>query len=57
MKIAADRGHTTSQTMVGDYYFEGSYIRLNYQEALRYYKMAAEKGDEEALYQLGRVGS
>jgi len=51
----AERGHKSSQRMVGLYYLNGWVGSQNEKEAARWLKMAAEKGDAEAQSALAKL--
>lgn len=40
------------QSSLGDFYYRGKNIEINYDEAFKYYKEAAEKGYSHAQYML-----
>lgn len=48
-------GDTESQCEMGAYYADQSGSHLDYQEAIRWYEAAAEKGTERALFEIGRI--
>jgi len=59
-KMAAEKGHVSSQLNLGVIYNQGIGVKLDYKEAAKWYQKAAEKGNSKAqlnlgiLYDLGR---
>ena len=51
----ADSGYLDSQLRVGQMYTRGIHTEGNFPEGLRYLKMAAEKGSEQAISELAMV--
>src|SRR5262245_2288259 len=49
----ADSGDPAAQTNIGFLHWEGKGVSLNYEEAVRWYKMAAVQGYPDALFNLG----
>ncbi|MCG8490077.1 MAG: sel1 repeat family protein, partial [Sneathiellales bacterium] len=45
--------HTPSMNYMGGLYEQGRYVRRDYNEAFRYYKMSADRGSSEAIYKVG----
>ncbi len=52
-KKATDYGHIHSIYEVGSYYSNGGDVQIDEAEALKWFTIAAEKGDREAQYKLG----
>ena len=46
-----------SQDMLGDIYYRGKGVPVDYTEAIKWYSMAAEQDIESSLYQLGQIYS
>ena len=44
-KILAENGNLDAQNKLGNMYFYGDIVERNYDEALKWYKMSAEKGN------------
>eukprot|EP00005_Dracoamoeba_jomungandri_P003058 CAMPEP_0174261292 /NCGR_PEP_ID=MMETSP0439-20130205/11347_1 /TAXON_ID=0 /ORGANISM="Stereomyxa ramosa, Strain Chinc5" /LENGTH=345 /DNA_ID=CAMNT_0015345747 /DNA_START=14 /DNA_END=1051 /DNA_ORIENTATION=- len=54
-RAAALRGHVLAQIGVAKFYQKGTeHFPANHREAFRFFKMAADLGNEEALYELGK---
>lgn len=51
----AKEGYATSQRFVGWLYFRGEGVNKDYDQALLWFKKAAEKHDIEAMFGVGRV--
>ncbi len=51
----AEKGHVGSQVILGDSYFTGDGIDLNYEQAFVWYKKAAETGDDSAQFSLAEA--
>ncbi len=49
---AAKMGHTWSQVNLGNYFAAGKGIAADFQEAEKWYRLAANKGDSSAAYNL-----
>lgn len=49
--------HGLSQDMLGDIYYVGKGVPVDYTEAIKWYSMAAEQDIESSLYQLGQIHS
>ena len=49
--------HALSQDMLGDIYYFGKGVPVDYTEAIKWYSMAAEQDIESSLYQLGQIHS
>ncbi len=49
----AERGHDTSQYIVGLMYVQGLGVDLNYDMAFKWFKLAAEQGETQAQTHLG----
>lgn len=53
----ATRGDLSSCCEMGDYYAEENTRHMDYIEALKWYKMAANSGSDRAIFELGRLYS
>lgn len=51
---AAKKGSTYAQIMIGQHYEDGIVVKEDYQQALYWYKRAADAGDAEGLYYMSR---
>lgn len=51
---AAKKGSTHAQIMIGQHYEDGIVVKEDYQQALYWYKRAADAGDAEGLYYMSR---
>ena len=51
-KILAENGNTNAQNILGNMYFDGDGVERNYKESFKWYKMAADQGDDEAIQAL-----
>lgn len=47
--------HALSQDMLGNIYYVGKGVPVDYKEAIKWYSMAAEQDIESSLYQLGQI--
>jgi hypothetical protein len=54
-KIKAYRGDVDAQIKLGDMYYKGSDVERDYNEAVKWYKEAAEDGNADAMYKLGNL--
>ncbi len=51
---AADQGHVAAQRSIGDWHGDDRQIsKKNVAKSIKYFEMAAQKGDKESLYRLG----
>ncbi len=50
----AAKGNVDSLRKLGEMYLDGKGVPVQYENAIRYYRTAAEHGDADSLYQLGR---
>ncbi len=48
--MASEQGNTEAQYWLGTYYFQGKGVPQNFVEALRWYRKAAEEGDNASYY-------
>lgn len=46
---------TETQCEIGDKYYHGDGVPLNYKEAVKWYQLAADQGDAEGQGNLGRM--
>ena len=53
IKPLADKGVAYAQARLGDLYRCGAWVKQDYKEAIRYYKLSAEQGDTDGLFSLG----
>jgi Sel1 repeat len=53
-RMAADRGHVQAQVSVGNLYGNGIGVLKDYAEALRWYRKAADQGNDEAQDNVAR---
>ena len=51
-KEVADRGNLKAQLLVGNLYEEGKGVKKNLTEAYKYYRLAAEKDDRDAVHKM-----
>jgi TPR repeat protein len=54
-KESATAGEVDAQLAVADAYFSGSGVKVDHKEARRWYEMAADKKDPQALRKLGQM--
>lgn len=52
-KLAASRGLSDAQAVLGDMYLEGQGIQKSYKEAIKWYKLAAQQKDADSNHNLG----
>ena len=50
--MASEQGNTEAQYWLGTYYFQGKGVPQNFVEALRWYRKAAEEGDNASCYRI-----
>lgn len=55
IQIAADQGVSEAQNNLGDKYYWGKGVKQSFPEALIHYRKAAEKGNIEAMAQIGHM--
>lgn len=48
-KEAADRGHGKGMTMVGKFYCDGTYVKQDYAEAMKWFEASLSSEDTEAV--------
>lgn len=53
IRAAADAGYAPAQHQIGYFYFHGTDVEENLQEATRYFKLAADQGDPNGEYRYG----
>ncbi|QPJ66097.1 MAG: sel1 repeat family protein [Candidatus Nitrohelix vancouverensis] len=53
IKRSAEQGNAEAQFLLGSEYLDGVKLTLNYQEALKWYRLSAEQGDMTAQSALG----
>ncbi len=54
--MAAAKGNNTAMRNIGLMYEKGQGVSQNRQEAVKWYKAAADKGNEKAKEALARIG-
>ena len=54
-RLAADKGYMEAEMNVGNCYLTGAGVQADIDEAERWYKRAASKGDEKAVYMLNQL--
>lgn len=52
-RLSADNGYTPAQCKMGKYFEEGTFVAQDFQEATKWYTLAANNGDGEAELHLG----
>ena len=52
-RIEADPGDGPAMTLIGELYLQGLGVRRDATEAARWYKLAAERSDRQAIFALG----
>jgi TPR repeat protein len=52
-RLAAELGHSAAQRRLGAMFVEGEHVLQDYVEALKWYHLAAEQGNVEAMFELG----
>jgi TPR repeat protein len=55
LKSMADEGIASAQCLMGFKYLDGDEVKQDTQEAIRWFRLAAENGDSHAAYTLGRT--
>ncbi len=55
LKIASDRGDAAATYHVGRLYEQGVYYSKSKTQAIKYYKLAAERGEEKAISRLDKI--
>ena len=50
LKRIANDGHVSAQAKLGQLYNDGNRVEQNYEESVKWYQMAAEQGDAEAMF-------
>ena len=53
LKLLAEQGNTSAQTLLGNMYADGEGVPENDAEAVKWFRLAAEQGDARAQYNLG----
>ena len=53
--MAAEKGNIYSQKVLGKRYEGGRGVQKSVEEALRYYRLAADQGDKESLDAIKRL--
>ena len=53
LRTKAEQGDTVSQFKLGNIYYNGKNVPINYTEALQWYKKAALQGHADAQFNLG----
>jgi hypothetical protein len=51
----AEQGFVLSQTALGDLYYSGKVVEMNFELAAKWYKLAAAQNDKDAQFQLGSM--
>jgi hypothetical protein len=54
-KETAEQGFVLSQTALGDLYYSGKVVEMNFELAAKWYKLAAAQNDKDAQFQLGSM--
>lgn len=55
LQIAANKGDVDAQSQLGRYYYSGTGIQQDYKQAFKWLYKAAEAGNAEALFYVGRM--
>ncbi len=51
----AERGDADAQLSMGGFYFKGQDVAMDYDEAAKWFRLAAQKGNPQAQYNLGMI--
>ena len=51
----ADDNSAKAQYMLGDLYYDGEFVKQDYEKAFHYFSLSANQGDSEAQYMLGEL--